>query len=433
MQACVAIAGGGPAGAALALELRRLGVACVVLARPRPLPCFEGMSERTARLLERCGLSHARAVLRPPGARQALWNGAVNRHNSEHLVERRALDRALLDDLRAYAVTVAETAVRSCQYRDQAWHIATDHGEWRADFLVEARGRAAPAGQGTCFRGPATIAVARLFQSEAADDATAIIPFQRGWAWLARGSDGVASIQFAIDAGDAPDGGKAGLTALHDALMAEVDGTCGWLAPEAAQRGEATARDCTAYLRDDLIGPAHLRLGDAACGLDPLSGQGVFLALAGAMSAAAVINTCVNRPQDAALAGDFYRQRVERQFFGKVGLGRDFYAMEQRWAEAPFWRARARLPLPETATDSPTARCRRPVREQGWVVERDVLVTPDHPLGVWRVEDVPVAELARAMAEADFSPLDYAVGHGHDPVAVRRAAVWIAQAGAVGA
>lgn len=430
MQARVVIAGGGPSAAALAVELNRLGLPCAVIARLRPRLCFEGMSERTAALLERSGLHQARASLRRPGPRHAFWNGTGNRHNSEYLVERRALDRALLADLRDQGIAVVETACRGYQRQGDHWLINTDSGPWRAEFLVEARGRAAPAGEGTDFRGPPTVAIARLFTSEACADATAIWPFADGWAWMARGSDGIASVQFTIDGESVGAGGKAALTRLHQEMAMRLESVADWLAPGAKPRGEAFARDCTAYLRSQVAGANYLRVGDGACGLDPLSGQGVFLALAGALSAAAVVNTCVNRPQDTDLAIGFYRRRVERQFFDKVVLGRDFYALEQRWATRPFWRVRASVAVPEPAAQDGVSRQMCPVLDQGWVREREVLVTPDHPLGVWRVADVPVVELADAMAASpDFSPDLHASRHGYQPAAVARAAAWLAQLG----
>lgn len=436
MPFSVAIIGGGPAGAGLAVELQRLGINVAVVAKPRQRQCFEGMSERTAALLDRFGFACARQVLRPPGLRQAFWNGAQNRHNVEHLVERSALDRALLADLRRLGVPVVEIGGRACQRVDTGWRIATDAGEIEAAFLVEARGRAAPVSAGTSFRGPGTVAVGRLFQAQAGEDATAVMPFAQGWAWMARGSDGIASVQFTIDAAQLPPGGRAGLTVLHEDLLAQVEGVAQWLSPGARPLGLAFARDCTSYLRRQLAEPGYLRVGDAACGLDPLSGQGVFLALSGALSAAAVVNTCLNRPGDAGLALTFHRQRVERQFFEKVALGRGFYGLEQRWTALPFWLRRSSVAVPETVaagTGVALGCCLRPVLEHGWVVEREVFVTPDQPLGVWRVDDVPVVDLARSIqAEDGFSPAAYAARHGFDPVGVARAAAWLAQAGVVG-
>jgi hypothetical protein len=48
---------------------------------------------------------------------------------------------------------------------------------------------------------------------------------------------------------------------------------------------------------------------------------------------------------------------------------------------------------------------RRPVVENGFVVEHEVVVTPDHPRGVWVVDGVPLAALHKTLL-ADDPPAD---------------------------
>ena len=71
MEAAVGVVGGGPAGAALAIELARLGVPVLVITSPRPRRRFEGLSDRTVALLQRQGFAHACATLGEAGERQA--------------------------------------------------------------------------------------------------------------------------------------------------------------------------------------------------------------------------------------------------------------------------------------------------------------------------------------------------------------------------
>ena len=82
-------------------------------------------------------------------------------------------------------------------------------------------------------------------------------------------------------------------------------------------------------------------------------------------------------------------------------VGRAFYEEEQRWPERPFWRHRGEWPdrkPPHPPMDAFPARIeRRPVVEKGFVVEHEVVVTPDHPRGVWMVDGVPVAALHRSL------------------------------------
>jgi hypothetical protein len=77
----------------------------------------------------------------------------------------------------------------------------------------------------------------------------------------------------------------------------------------------------------------------------------------------------------------------------------DFYRLEKRWAERPFWAERAAWPddapaHPKPQAESPTI-ARRAVVEDDYVVARDVVITADHPRGVWQVGGVPLVPLMR--------------------------------------
>jgi hypothetical protein len=74
--------------------------------------------------------------------------------------------------------------------------------------------------------------------------------------------------------------------------------------------------------------------------VDPLSSQGVHLALQSGIQSAAVINTILNYPKNAALAQQFYRDRVDE----RVAIFSDRSSAEyRRVAERsidPFWISR---------------------------------------------------------------------------------------------
>jgi 2-polyprenyl-6-methoxyphenol hydroxylase-like FAD-dependent oxidoreductase len=433
----VIIAGGGPAGAAVALALKKMDIPCLVVCRPNPRRRYEGLSVRTADLLERLGLAQARASLGRPALRDAHWNGVRSRHNTEFLVERSCFDAALLRDLRAAAIRVVETELKdACKLDGGGWEARVEGQLARTPFLVDARGRAAPFNGDPELRGPSTVALCRLFEGPRGADATSVHPFAEGWAWLGCSSAGIAAAQFTLSAEAVSLAGKDGLTALHDHWREQLAAVAEWLPAGSRPLAPPFVRDCASILRRDLANPHYLRVGDAACALDPLSGQGVFLALAGALAAAAVVNTCVNRPGDAGLAAQFFARRARQQFLERGALGRDFYAAEQRWADRPFWRARSQWPPTAPVPDQAVTRERRPVLEEGWVVEREVLVTPQHPMGVWRVDDVPVAPLADFLAASkgqSFDATAYADRFSLAPASVARAVHWLRQSAGIGA
>ena len=154
-------------------------------------------------------------------------------------------------------------------------------------------------------------------------------------------------------------------------------------------------------LQEALVGDNWIRVGDAAMAVDPLSGNGIFQALSSALQAPAVIGTLLHAPASATLAQRFHRERIENLFYRFARIGRDFYLQESRWSDHPFWQARRYWPDAEPihAGTSPgeVRVARRPVVLDGRIVEDEVVVTPDQPLGVWHLNGVKLAPLVRAL------------------------------------
>jgi len=122
---------------------------------------------------------------------------------------------------------------------------------------------------------------------------------------------------------------------------------------------------------------------------------------------------------------------LQGAFAEKTALGVAFYQQEQRWADRPFWQRRREVLLVPVPTVTGLQRVRRPVLADGWISEQEVLLTPRHPLGVWRVEDVPVPALLDHLRQSGASLGDYAARHQLALPQVERAALWLQQVGAL--
>lgn len=394
----IIVAGAGPAGVVTAERLAELGHRVTLLAPRRRRPAVEGLSFRVLEGLRIAGLPGFSADRLEPVRRTVWWNGEEGESGREWLVERAAFDAALARAARRFAEVVpgrlaavegtgeagGET-MRCTVRRADGSHLALD-----ADFLVDARGRGAPGGQPRRV-GPRTLAICRFHGGGTLPPGTWIESGPEGWAWLAVREPGEAYLQVTVgDPRGLPGGGA--LAGHLDRLTAGFPQISRLLAA-AGRPGPVLARLAGVAVADQPAAARRLRVGDAALALDPLSGHGVFEAIAGGFAAAAVVNTILGRPGDAALARRFYRDRLHANFVRRTLDGRSHYRREARWPAAAFWAERQRFPGEEPDIPSASRVETRPVIDGGWIREARVIVTPDQPRGVWRLDGVPVVPL----------------------------------------
>lgn len=394
----ILILGAGPAGAATAIGLRRLGYAVTVVSEWRRFAAVEGVSQRVLEGLRHAGLGGALNEAATPATRQVRWNGQHLRLNQEYLLDRQAFDRALRHDLQQAGVVVIEGRVREV-LGQKGYLVRLDDGQTlEAEFLVEARGRQAPLAVDR-LRGPETVSLLNLWQGEPGEPASAVESLEDGWAWMARLADGRCYWQITLNAEGLP--GKAALAEYcaerrrSSMVVAEL------FDAQALAPTQVHARSSTAILAGECVGDDWLRVGDAAMAVDPLSGNGIFQSLSSALQAPVVINTLLRCPQRAALAQRFHQQRVEQLFLRFARIGRDFYAQEQARAEGPFWARRRQWPDAQPihgASDWAAVRVeRQPVLRNGLVEEAEVVVTADQPLGVWHLQGIELAPVVRGV------------------------------------
>jgi flavin-dependent dehydrogenase len=399
----VVVLGAGPAGAAVARELARLGYAVQVVSDWRRFDAVEGLSARVIEGLRHAGLHRAASSVAGPCTRTTLWNGVLQTLNAEFLVDRRVFDAALRDDLRQAGIDVIEANVRTIQ-TSAAGHdlmIETADGplSLRAEFLVEARGRLAPLLR-DATRGPQTLSLLNAWQGERGAAASAVESLQDGWAWMARLPDGRCYWQMTLDVASAELPQRDELLAFC-ARMRHAPLASDFFAHDADAGVRLHARSSTATLCGRTGAHNWLRVGDAAMAVDPLSGNGIFQSLSSALQAPAVIHTLLSCPERASLALRFHQQRIEQLFTRFARTGRDFYALEQRWSARSFWETR-RLwpddaPLQVNADFNQLNIERAPVIDGNLIAEADVVVSPDQPLGVWHLDGVPLAPIVEAL------------------------------------
>jgi len=258
-------------------------------------------------------------------------------------------------------------------------------------------------------RGVETVSLLQYWQGPSGAAASAVLSVEDGWMWMAALADGRRYLQLTVDVASAELPRKKALGNYCSARFRAVEAAAPFLR-DAEPVGEPHARTSTAVLNEVAAGDDWIRVGDAAMAVDPLSGNGIFQALSSALQAPAVVATLRHDPSRGGLARQFHTGRIEHLFFRFARIGRDFYAQETRWPQAPFWAARRgwpdAAPLHATVTPETVRVTRGPVVCAGRIIEEDVVMTPDQPLGVWHVDGLAVAPMLAALRAAGGSSSD---------------------------
>jgi 2-polyprenyl-6-methoxyphenol hydroxylase-like FAD-dependent oxidoreductase len=455
----VLVIGAGPAGSVAARRLAAAG-ARVALVGAAARAGWEGLSRRSVALLAEEGLDgkegfdgaegleRVRGIIDGPYSRSGEWGGRAV-EGTEWLVGR----RALADGLRARACAAGVD-----DRRDTVTDLGWEGGRWLARLraggmlaapqVIDARGRRGPE-----RHGPLLLAVGRQFRTRfrhaaaaPAQPGTHLHAIDFGWCWWAARADALW-----VQVVGRPRGTRPAM-ALSAAAYADAGHPAAWIAAAAAQV-PALARALEGSLPDgNLVArPAHARLGltvrgaardtardtmrwlvgDAALALDPLSGQGVYEALRGARLVATAVQS-VMRGGDAAPAHRFVTERQQESWASGVRTAAGFH--RENVDRGSFWSqiaaAYERL-LPSAAPSAPRVE-RRPVLCGGLFQERDVIVTSQHPRGVWHVADVPLVSLKGYLESAEHATVTGAAAAVDRPAAAVASAIhWLQQTGVV--
>ena len=398
----IVVLGTGPAGSAAARGLASLGYAVLCLGQIRSPETIEGISERVVKALQHQGFTRALCVLSEPIPRQVLWNGAASAANTEYLVDRQQFDAALIEDLQQHGVTVAQDWVSSATDVGDAWQVTTQSGKrFSGRFLIEARGRRANSDAPCLRRGPETVAMGMKWTippTEIRTPGVMAFSHSNGWGWVVQDGRGMAFTQLSMAAERAAVKASQDAEAFIRRMLSDL-GTANPLPGGAYPAEAAHYRGSTALLHDAIGTRNKLRIGDAAMAVDPLSGNGIFQSLSSAMAAPAVINTLLQRPQDSAMALQFYQDRCEHLFERFSRVGRDFYQQIDADPVSDFFEQRRNWPDQQPSHVQPDrvlGTAQRPVINDGFIERKTVVITADQPLGVWRVNGQDAVELLQA-------------------------------------
>jgi flavin-dependent dehydrogenase len=359
----VVILGGGPAGAAAAISLRRhrpsLSVALVEQSCYDAPRVGETLPPTVQRVLEQLGVWEAfvgEGHVAAYGTR-AAW-GSDELYDNEFIYHPAGrgwhLDRARFDLMLARAaVGQGVTTYTGCKYTnsqhgdDGGWLLNVTDEQGRellleASFVIDATGRRAAF---ATRRGVRKVLIDRLhgvsvtFGAREAepfvDTYTLVEAWEEGW-WYSSRLPGGRVIVYCMSDADVLK--RRGLNALDSwlDLLENTRHTRGRV-HQATPLGAPSVHAAYTHRLERTTGDRWLAVGDAATTFDPLSSQGIIKSLRSGVFASYAV---ADYFEGSAAGLEKFEALTAREFEDYLTVRADFYGSERRWEGSPFWTRR---------------------------------------------------------------------------------------------
>ncbi|HWX29516.1 MAG TPA: NAD(P)/FAD-dependent oxidoreductase [Steroidobacteraceae bacterium] len=452
----VMVLGAGPAGTSAAIQLAQMGLDVGIVERCRFPRSHVGIciSDETVALIKYLGLGHEfhNAQFWRRNLTAVRWGDLEAR-----LVPQKGyhVDRAVFDPLMVCKSRFAGAkvyqpiqAIEVKRLEDTSWGIAISSDERRlllkAHFIVDAAGRR-PATRGTRIKdGPPLISVhANWTLRHSAEFDGLIEAGEEAWLWYAQTARDRAVVSVFCDPRRLRTGKEGGIQAKYSELLREFRSLN--LEQLGRQCSDPKACDATSDHAENPIGDDYIRLGDSCFTVDPLSSQGVHLALQSGLQGAVVVNTILRKPQNMKAAQHLFRMRIADRVRRHAVRTKQEYARVSAACSNPFWRERGgdaaevptyprhpplelppRDPLNQVAVSPYLTLDKAPAIDGVFVEFRQVIRHPNIDGAIAYVEGVDLVRLLGALPEK-FAYCDIPkIWQGHAPLAVgERIASWL--------
>ncbi len=365
----VLVIGAGPAGVCAALRLLQLGYRTALVERsalPRP-NIGESLTPGVRSILELLDASAAiRAVpFLSDLPTRLLWDSREpelllpQASTTGCMTDRGAFDYALFKLVAARGgQCLAPAEVRAVNGNKGAWRVTIKDPQQQltvqARLIMDARGRSVGAGTQRLPTAPPLVAIwAELVKRTSQDlpAETLVEALPDGWLWgspLPGGGYRVMSfcdpVTLRKSAYNKP--ARWLKNSLWQSRLFRALAEREFIAPPLA----CSSRP---YLDEAAWRPGHLKLGDAAFAIDPLSSSGVEKAMRFSLQAVVTAHTMLSDPAAEALAQDFFAERLLDCVARHSMWTQRYYG--QAWpADQPgFWQDRAREFIARKSADSP--------------------------------------------------------------------------------
>jgi len=344
----ICVAGGGPAGITTAVKLHRLGydVLLITSGNPPNSPEIQSIGPGVLTMVKSAGLNLEmfQTCLTPLHTSRALWTEIeeVEPDPAGFLVHRHEFDHALLLNAKQSGLRVMQPAsLVSTRYNGEGWELKLNQGgkysTIKTNFLVDATGKKSILHAVKKRVMAPTIAITGFWVNTAYPQSfTQLESVSNLWLWGARMRDGLFQATVFIDPSAIPGRSRLADRYISAIEMTQTFNDC----LNGTLTGQLSAMDVTPYYLEKPVGRNFIRVGEASMGLDPLSSQGVEMAMANALQGAVVANTILSHPSRMDLAGEFYQSRQQETMQQHLRTLAKIYSAARCWRDHPFWKNR---------------------------------------------------------------------------------------------
>jgi len=362
----VVVLGAGPGGSSAAIRLSQLGLNVCVVERCRFPRSHVGIcvSDHTIALIEYLGLGHefGRAQFWRRNLTAVRWGDPETRlvPRAGYHVDRGAFDQLMLCRSRAAGAKIYQPAqmIEVKRLEEPGWAITIAAEERRqrlkTRFIIDAAGRR-PAIGGTRIKdGPPLVSVHANWALKQAVEFDGLIEAgEDAWLWYAQTARDRAVVSVFCDPRRLRASRKGGMQAKYSGLLCQFRTLD--LERMGRQCSDPEVCDASSHHAEHPMGDDYIRLGDSCFSVDPLSSQGVHLALQSGLQGAIVVNTMLRKPENMNAAQQFFRMRVaERIDRFTSRTSQEYWRMSTACSNA-FWRERG-SDTAEAASDVPHPR-----------------------------------------------------------------------------
>jgi hypothetical protein len=292
--------------------------------------------------------------------------------------------------------------------------------------------------------GPPLVSVHANWALRASADFDGLIEAgEDAWLWYAQTARDRAVVSVFCDPRHLRVSRRGGVQAKYSGLLRQFRALR--LEQLGEQCSDPQACDATSQHAEDPVGDHYIRLGDSCFSVDPLSSQGVHLALQSGLQGAIIVNTILRKPENTEAAQQFFGMRIAERIGRYTGRTKQEYARVSAMCPNAFWRERAgdvsvveadgpypplepspRAPSDQVAVSPYATLDAAPVIDDVFVQVRQVVRHPNIDGGIAYVEGVDLVRLLSALPPR-FAYCDIPkIWRGHIPLATgSRIASWL--------